>query len=493
MFITWATEAHVRSEGMVPTDIVGCQPLGIIASLGRSAMRKIVDRPAGDTWKAPDDIWEVSGSLRIDEPLDGEADPRWVDTAKARGSYQLHRLYRRLGVDMGRCDQRLQTPHENGYFLFSGHRGCGKSTELRRIRDELDAPDIFYVVFADAAQGLDVNNLRYQDILFHLAGKLVERLEIDRISIDPVHLRRLEVWFTERVESQANTREFAREIRSGAAIDAGLPFLGKLFAEISNAFRTNSTYKEELRRTLQNHFSDFADAFNHLIETAGEAVRIAGEDRRILFVVDGTDLLRGEDARAFFESDVHQLRQVRGLFLYCAPIHLIYEGAAIGQNFDHVFKLPMIKVADPDGSSNETGCAAMRELLHRRAAPCLFDPGVPDLLIEQSGGHPRDLLRLLQNAFLHAEHDRFDEEAARAAVRDAATEFRRILGSEDYALLARIDSSPETPPHSDRARGLLYNLALLEYNDFYCRSHPVIRTTDAYRAARGALENVGTG
>ena len=347
-----------------------------------------MDRPAGDTWKVPDDIWAVSGSLRIDEPLDGETDPRWVDTAEARGSYQLHRLYRRLGVDMGRSDQRLQTPHENGYFLFSGHRGCGKSTELRRIRDELDAQDIFYVVFADAAQGLDVNNLRYQDILFHLAAKLVERLEVDRISIDPVHLRRLEEWFTERVESQANTREFALEIRSGAAIDAGLPFIGKLFAEISNAFRTNSTYKEELRRTLQNHFSDFAYAFNHLIETAGEAVRVAGEDRRILFVVDGTDLLRGEDARAFFESDVHQLRQVRGLFLYCAPIHLIYEGAAIGQNFDHVFKLPMIKVADPDGSRNETGCAAMRELLHRRAAPRLFDPGVVDFLVDQSGGHP---------------------------------------------------------------------------------------------------------
>ena len=102
---------------------------------------------------------------------------------------------------------------------------------------------------------------------------------------------------------------------------------------------------------------------------------------------------------------------------------------------------------------------------------------------------PADLLRLLQNAFLHAEHDRFDEAAARAAVRDAATEFRRILETDDYALLARIDSSPETPPHSDRARGLLYNLAFLEYNDFYCRSHSVIRRIDAYRAAsRGAQE-----
>ena len=270
---------------------------------------------------------------------------------------------------MERSDQRLREPQDRGYFLFCGHRGCGKSTELRRIRDDLDAPDTYYVVFADAAQELDVNNLRYQDILLHLAGKLVERLEGDGLEIERVHLRKLEDWFSDRIEKQERTAEFASQVRAGARLDAGLPLIGKLFAGISNAFKTNSTYKEELRRTLQNYFSDFANAFNHLIETATEAARAVGKGVRILFVVDGTDLLRGEDARAFFESDVHQLRQVRGLFLYCAPIHLIYEGAGIGQNFDHAFKLPMIKVADPDGSPNETGCAAMREILHRRADP----------------------------------------------------------------------------------------------------------------------------
>lgn len=453
----------------------------------------IVDRPPGDAWNPPDDIWEVSGSLRIDEPLEGQSDPRWVDTAEARGSYQLHLLYRTLGVDANNAGQRLREPQDRGYYLFCGHRGCGKSTELRRIRDDLDAPDAYYVVFADAAQELDVNNLRYQDILLHLAGKLVERLEGDGLEIERVHLRKLEDWFSERIEKQDKTAEFASEVRAGARLDAGLPLIGRLFAGISNAIRTNSTYKEELRRTLQNYFSDFADAFNHLIETASDAVRAAGKGVRILFVVDGTDLLRGEDARAFFESDVHQLRQVRGLFLYCAPIHLIYEGAGIGQNFDHAFKLPMIKVANPDGSPNETGCAAMREILHRRADPSLFDPGVTDLLIEASGGHPRDLLRLLLNAFRHSETDRFDDASARAAVREAATDFRRFLETEDYALLARADSSIETPPHTDRTRKLLYHLALLEYNDFYCRSHPVIRTLDAYHAAHGAVENGSNG
>ena len=31
-------------------------------------------------YQPPDDIWEVNRRLRVDEPLDGENDPRWVDT-----------------------------------------------------------------------------------------------------------------------------------------------------------------------------------------------------------------------------------------------------------------------------------------------------------------------------------------------------------------------------------------------------------------------------
>ena len=442
-------------------------------------------------YEPPHDLWEVNRRLRLDEPLDGESDPRWVDTREARGSYQLHQLYKELGVDIRVNDHRLRGARERGYYLFCGHRGCGKSTELRRIRNELHAPDAYHVVFADAAQELDVNNLRYPDILLHLAGKLVKQLENEGVDLAPVHLAMLEAWFFERVERQEKTREFALEVKSGAQVAPGLPLVGKLFAGISNAIRNNSTYKEELRRTVQNYFTEFAEAFNHLIDAAGEAVGDSGHGHRILFVVDGTDLLRGDDAQAFFVSDVHQLRQVRGLFVYCAPIHLIYEGSATGQNFDHVFKLPMIKVAEADGSRNEAGRGALREILHHRASADLFDAGVVEILIEQSGGHPRDLLRLLQNAFRHAEHDRFDDDSVRAAVREAATEFRRILDPDDYGLLARIDLSPTTPPHSDRARHLLYNLALLEYNDFYCRSHPVIRTTDAYREARERFLNDG--
>lgn len=38
-------------------------------------------------YEPPRDIWEVNRTLRINEPLDGDRDPRWVDTEAARGEY----------------------------------------------------------------------------------------------------------------------------------------------------------------------------------------------------------------------------------------------------------------------------------------------------------------------------------------------------------------------------------------------------------------------
>ena len=461
------------------------------------------DRPAireselTSSYTPPDDLWEVNRTLQLDEPLEGPTDPRWVDTETARGEYSLRSLYRALGVEGVERESplSLRRPPTRGYYLFCGHRGCGKSTELRRIRSDLHAPDVFYVTFADAARDLDPNNLSYQDVLLHLAAKLTERLDEDGVAIDQVHLGRLQSWFDQRVQEESEIEELTRHVKTGAQIAPGLPFLVKLLAEISTAFKTNATHKETLRRTLKNYFSSFAEALNHLIIAAEETLRREGRERRILFMVDGTDQLSEEDALEFFIKDVHQLQQVRALFVYCAPIHLSYEATAIQHNFSGVFRLPMIKIENAGNAARPAGRQAMRDLLHLRAAPALFDNGVADYLIDNSGGHPRDLLRLLQLAFQYAEHDRFDADAARHAVRATASVFRRILTREDYRLLAAIDNGVEHPPSDDpeRARHLLYNLALLEYNDYFWRSHPAVRLNDAYLDARRVIEEAGNG
>ena len=432
-------------------------------------------------YEPPRDIWDVNATLQFDEPLNGDQDPRWVDTHDARGGAILDRLTRALGVDMRTC--QLRKAPESGYYLFCGHRGSGKSTELRHISNRLNKPNIYHVVLADAALELDVHNLRYQDILFHLAGKLAESLDKKRVHIEPVYLQNLYDWSREHVEIQETTHNFEAEAKAGTGVNISL--VAKLLAQINTKSSTNVEYKDRLRSTLRNYFSDFANTFNDLIAVAQREL-----GQRILFVVDGTDRLGEDDARAFFTTDIYQLQQVRGLFIYCAPIRLAYQSNAQGSDFSKVFHLPMIRVEKKDGSPDHDGLDAMRQMLLRRAHEGLFEPGVADYLVQHCGGHPRDLLRLLQSAFSHAESERFDMDGARRAVRDLSSDFRRILKPADYPHLARVDID-ETPDYPDRSQWLLYNLALLEYNDFYWRSHPAIRETSAYIEAKESLPGGG--
>jgi len=342
----------------------------------------------------PADIWQVNQRLQFDEPLAPD-DNRWVNTAEARGEFSFTPLYRSLGVDPSTW--QLRGAPRRAYVLFCGHRGCGKSTELRRVHQRLDKPDLFFAILLDATRSLDPNNLQYQDVLLALAEALLQQLEARGIEIETVHLSRLSSWFDERIEKHEKTKEFAAEIKAGAKAESGIPFLGKLFAELTNAFRINSTYKEELRRVLRNHFSEFAEAFNQLIRAAEQACEQAGLGRRVLFLVDGTDRLSGEDAESFFIRDVYQLQQVEALFLYSTPIHLLHGGSALKESFTATFKLPMIKTATPEGKPNVAGIEAMRKILHGRAPHELFaDEATADFLIKHCGGHPRDLLRLLQ-------------------------------------------------------------------------------------------------
>lgn len=176
------------------------------------------------SYRPPEDIWQVNVELHPGEPLDGDRDPRWVDTTAARGGYNLAAFYQRLGI----ADGMLMSPPEQGYYLFCGHRGSGKSTELRRIRNQLHRDDCYYVVFADVTQELDANNLRYADVLLHLAGKLAEQLANDRVAVDERHLRKLNEWFSERVERREATRQFALEARAGVEGQLGLPGIAKL-------------------------------------------------------------------------------------------------------------------------------------------------------------------------------------------------------------------------------------------------------------------------
>jgi stage V sporulation protein SpoVS len=172
--------------------------------------------------------------------------------------------------------------------------------------------------------------------------------------------------------------------------------------------------------------------------------------------------------------------------LYTAPLSLKYDG--IPSKLDD-FVLPMIKLYNRDGTPHQPGRDAMRDILLKRANATVFaSADLPDRLVDFSGGHPRELLRLLRLCCEFAEGRTIDAAAVDRAIDALASEYRRFLEPDDYALLAQMAAESEVHGgNNERTRRLLYRLALLEYNDGSWRCpHPAVKLLDGYKKAAEA-------
>ncbi len=435
-------------------------------------------------YQAPSHRLQVLQHLEYEEALPAD-DPRYVETQQARGSEQtLTRLASKFGWDPAKNE--FFAPNEK-HVLFFGHIGSGKTTELRHYMGRFDDSRRFYVVEVDVLTKLDRNNLQYTEVLMAMAESLLERLNGDGYQFDAAALRPMRDWFTSTSRTKTSMTSLDAEVKTGVEAGGGIPGLIKLLANFTTSFKTGASTKNEWREEIRNRFTLLVIAFNGLIRSAEAALKAKGRAERVLFLIDGTDKMRGEDTQKFFVLDAEQLLTIQALAIYTAPLHLKYDGR-LGGKLDADVVLPMIKLQERDGARWDQGWTALRSMLLLRADRSLFEAGAAgdaqiDRLVAACGGHPRELLRLLKLC-CEVAGNTIDDTAVDSAISQLASEYRRFLQPDDYKLLAAIDADPVHGGNDQRAQELLFRLALLEYNDGgWRRSHPAIHTLDGYRQA----------
>lgn len=437
------------------------------------------------TYKASANILEVLQKIEYEEALP-PGDPRFVETTEARGSQQtFSRLARKFGWDP--VSKAFFAPNEK-HVLFFGHIGSGKTTELRRYAKLLNESRRYYVVEVDVLAKLDRNNLQYTEALMAMAESLLERMAGDGYALSDSDLQPMRDWFAKVTQTKVESREGSVEIKTGVKAGGGIPGLAKLFADFTAAFKTGSSQKSEWRQEIRNHFSALSAVFNQFIRSVEVMLKQKDRAERVLFLVDGTDKMRGEDTLQFFVQDAEQLLAIQTLAIYTAPLELKYDGR-MGGKLDADIVLPMVKLYERGGQRCEAGWTALTKLLLLRADRSLFvsDEDVANL-VEHCGGHPRELLRLLKLCCEFADA-RIDSRVVQRSIAQLAADYRYFLKPADYALLASIDNTPEQAGNDETAQHLLHRLALLQYNDgAWRRSHPVIRMLEGYGLAKKALQ-----
>jgi energy-coupling factor transporter ATP-binding protein EcfA2 len=117
--------------------------------------------------------------------------------------------------------------------LVTGHRGCGKSTELLRLKAQLESEKIF-TIYLDVGIMLDLGEVNYLDILLGIARAIEEQLRENDFKLNQELLEELSNWFAEKVLIQETKDNRESRAKAEAKIGSQIPFLGQLWESLKN-------------------------------------------------------------------------------------------------------------------------------------------------------------------------------------------------------------------------------------------------------------------
>ncbi len=413
-------------------------------------------------------------------------DERYIDLSLVRGENQnvVKKIAKAISYKIPDEDAVIDHYYRQ---LVTGHRGCGKSTELLRLQAQLQQ-DRLFVVYFDVEAMLNLGDINYIDILLLIAYQVVEKLNAAEMSLDQRLVDAIYQWLADTTHVSIADRELNGKIETEAELKTGIPFLVKMLARLSAGVRTNELERKEIRRTLRKEWYIFVERLNLLLEQARLKVKQHGH-RDLVVIVDGLEKMFYEPMRdnagnptgesthsLLFLKHAEQLTVPKCHLIYTIPISLLYQNNVISIfGADGVSTIPMVNI------KQEEGIRCLIALIEKRVVvDALFEQrSLVEKLIKMSGGAVRDLMRLMQTVCLGTETDLINEETVDQAIRELAREYGRLVQEKDIEALQSVVDGQWVTGDEKYAR-LLHNRVIHEYQngELWADLHPAIREVE---------------
>lgn len=396
-------------------------------------------------------------NFELDLPLkpgpEGEPNPFYVD----RPGNPTARLEREL----------LRLPPAPKYF-FSGHRGCGKSTELLRLAADPTIQARYWPVHFSIRDQADVNNLDYRDVLLAIGGQMFSQYRQRGGKLEAQLLKELDGW-RGQVEQHVTIVTAGRT--SEFEIEAGLD---AFFAKIGLKMKLEPRTRSELRQVFERDITGLIDVINNIAANI-----LAREKRPPLVLIDDLDKPDLERSREIFYQHRETMLQPSLPVVYTVSSPLFYSPEFEAIRSRAIF-LPNVKLHPqhrPDERDAE-GYRTLRMFILKRMDPDLITGEAIDQASHMSGGVFRELARVMRSAIDHsiaAGRERVEAEDVHAAAAEIRGEYRRILTAEQRRLLQGIHHRQQLD-EPDKIAPLLQILAALEYSNGepWCDVHPTL-------------------
>jgi hypothetical protein len=354
-------------------------------------------------------------------------------------------------------------------FFFSGHRGCGKSTELLHLLSNPEISRKYWPINFSIREEADIIDLDFRDVLLAIGGRLFREYRKRGGELPEQLLKELNGW-KGKVEKEISTILEGRTsgVELGASLDA-------FFVNAGMKMKLEPATRVELRQVVETDITGLISIINHI------ATAIYSKEHRIpLILIDDMDKPDLEKACAIFHDRREIMMQPNCAIVYTVSSALFYskEFDSIRDQAVFLQNIYLHPPMEPDTHYQE-GYDTLAKFVHVRMSPRLAEEAALEAAITYSGGVFREMARIMRTAIGRARRRRAsrmecaDVEWAAAEIRN---EYRRILDREDLKLLHKVAENNRLE-YNDRLRPLLQLLALLEYRDGenWCDVHPVLR------------------
>lgn len=370
----------------------------------------------------------------------GNPDDRqyYIDFSSVRGG--------RIIEALGRTITRL-SPDEPTCQLFTGHIGCGKSTELFRLKAQLEQQQ-FHVVYFESSQDLDMADVDISDILLSIAKSVSESLEAIGIHLRPQYFARL---FNDIKDFFQTPIDLSAE----AELSLGI---GKITAKTKDS----PQLREQLRQHLEPRTQGILSAINEEILGRGiEELKGRGK-KGLVVIIDNLDRVdnrpmpsgRSQPEYLFIDRG-SQLRRLNCHVVYTLPLDLMFSneyetlknrlGGGVAPKV-----LPMVPIQLRDGRDSPKGITLLQQLVLARAfpdvdaqarlslIPKVFDSlATLNRLCRISGGHVRNLLGLLYSC-LQQEDPPLSRRCLESVIKSNRDDLTLGVDDEEWELLSQV-------------------------------------------------------
>ena len=416
------------------------------------------------------------------------------------------------------CEE-LERSTGNVCVLFTGHSGCGKSSELQKLTHELrtvrekPSHNRYFPVYIDALEYIDVFDASLQEILLSIVSELAAAV----LKEEGIELKNTVL--------QSMFNEIAGYVTGSKPTKLTLPF-GEAKLEIA-LNRADPSIREQVRQYLKPRTSSLVTEINNVLIDArtqlkAKMPRDGGPIYRdIVIVVDNLEKIQtlagheiGENsAHALFIEGAPQLSTLKAHVIY--TVHLSLARANGHELLIAYGKEPVVlsNVKTEERTSHapwQPGREALRELLEKRIHPLrleqVFDTDSLEFILTYCGGHTRQYLNFVREATLYTDTTPISLQAAQRAVTQAVPFFSTEMDDSDWKLLAELEHNGKQRwnTKTPERRLLMDRLCVLEYingdraQDMFNKAmpwyavHPIARELDPFREALDALQQVET-